>query len=754
MNIRTAQKLNFDLNKLSFFQVKHIVLGSTEQIYTLYQMLELLPMAVIEFDLNGNCTYLNKRWSLLSGKSIQESLGSGWVQSIYSKDRELFFDNWNKLIKDNLLFELDFRLLGLEDTIHHLKIETIALQSYDGEVVKYLCVLENMTNQYLAYEKLATKTKKLNEFFELSTDIFCICDLNARFLILNTSFYKIFGFNENEVINRSFFDFIHPKDLLEFSQEIEKLKHGHSSFNFEFRVRSRDGKFKLMVWNASSDPSTNKIFLTIRDVSEIRKQEILIKQVMDALNRSAIVVISDKSGNVIEVNAKFEEMTGYSKSELLQNNHNIISSNIDPEENIAPIWETIQAGKVWSGEIRKKTKNGKYYVAQNVISPLFNIEGQIDRFLAIKFDITKTKESERLLENTERVGKVGSWKWDLLSDKFQFSKQFLKNFKVDKNSEEVTREYLRQLIHPDDQFEIQNLFNDFLINKKNQKFRFRIIVNSKTYWLSSTREALLNNLGQINAICGTCQDISELVEAEEKSFLEHSIALRNSRLATLGEMSAGIAHEINNPLMIIKGMLSSFKKTIQNDQKINSKLKSCETALKRIEDIANGLKKFSKLEESSDFQLNNLSTIIRDSFLFFNEILKNHQIKLILSLSTNASIQCSVLDMEQVLLNLINNSIYFINLDISKSEKWIRVNLFEEKNELILQVVDSGAGIPKELEQKLFQPFFTTKKIGEGAGLGLSIIQGILTNHNATIKVNNNFKNTCFEVKFSKFTNH
>jgi C4-dicarboxylate-specific signal transduction histidine kinase len=78
----------------------------------------------------------------------------------------------------------------------------------------------------------------------------------------------------------------------------------------------------------------------------------------------------------------------------------------------------------------------------------------------------------------------------------------------------------------------------------------------------------------------------------------------------------------------------------------------------------------------------------------------------------------------------------------------MKVNLFEENNQVVIQLIDSGSGISTDIEQKLFEPFFTTKVVGEGTGLGLSISKGILDEHKASIKLNRTFKNTCFEIRF------
>ena len=108
---------------------------------------------------------------------------------------------------------------------------------------------------------------------------------------------------------------------------------------------------------------------------------------------------------------------------------------------------------------------------------------------------------------------------------------------------------------------------------------------------------------------------------------------------------------------------------------------------------------------------------------------------------------CNEIEIEQVLVNLVNNGIDAVE---TKEERWIKIEIQESENEIILRVQDSGPGIPSAVAEKLFQPFFTTKPVGEGTGLGLSIIKGILDEHKAKIQLLKDHPNTCFQITFNK----
>ena len=223
--------------------------------------------------------------------------------------------------------------------------------------------------------------------------------------------------------------------------------------------------------------------------------------------------------------------------------------------------------------------------------------------------------------------------------------------------------------------------------------------------------------------------------------------VNTSRLASLGEISAGIAHEINNPLAIIEGSIHLLTKFSNEPEKFASKIESINKSCLRISTIVNGLKKFSRSGDKVNFKSHSLSEIVKESMLLTEVKSKRHDTTITYECDINTHILCNEIEIEQVLINLINNSIDAVK---NNADKWIKVSIFEEDKFLVLRVMDAGPGIPYAIQEKLFNPFFTTKIVGEGTGLGLSISKGILDEHLATITVVPNIQNTCFEIRFQK----
>lgn len=199
-----------------------------------------------------------------------------------------------------------------------------------------------------------------------------------------------------------------------------------------------------------------------------------------------------------------------------------------------------------------------------------------------------------------------------------------------------------------------------------------------------------------------------------------------SRLSSLGEMAAGIGHEINNPLTIISGRLEILKKLVGSPDFISNKesiVKSIETiqrSSQRISVIIKGLRNFARNGEQDPLQNVKLDEIIEDIKSLISEKLKVSGVSLKFDIALGLEINCRRVQIEQVIINLLNNSVDALS---ENQNKWIQLKAFEESDMVIIEVMDSGLGIEKQLRDKLMQPFFTTKEVGKGTWSGPSLVE-------------------------------
>ena len=610
-----------------------------------------------------------------------------------------------------------------------------------GEVSKLQGTIQDVTT-------LVSLSKELNSFFNVSLELLCIAGFDGKFKKINPAFCDLLQFSEDELKQSKFIDFIHPEDVQSTLHEMKKLSEGIPTIRFENRYRCKDGTYKILSWASRPDQKSELIYAAARDVTEIRNKEREFTQLINAIDKSAIVAITDEKGRIQSVNENFCQISGYSQEELIGQDHRIINSGAHSKDFFKSLWTTLLDGKVWSGEIENKAKDGHSYFVQTVITPLTDVEGKIKKMIAIRFDKTKQKESERLLEEAERVARIGSWSLQSDSEEFIFSKQFFKLFDISRQQHMASFSEIKSYLFDEDRQLWERRLAECAKDFKNFNIRVRRYKEDNfLQWFEVRGEPWFDTKNNLRGFRGTFQDITELVEAEERIKHERAKALQSAKLASLGEMSAGIAHEINNPLAIISGMMWILPSLMNDPAQFEKKIATTNRAIERISKIVGGLKKFSRSYEKSDKKLHSLADVIKESLNLVGTKSARHSTPLEVQLNSDALISCDEIEIEQVLVNLINNGIDAVK---NLNERWIKLELSDSSDEVILRITDSGFGIPLDVQAKLFQPFFTTKAVGEGTGLGLSIVKGILEDHKATIEVLNDQPRTCFEIKFPR----
>ena len=241
---------------------------------------------------------------------------------------------------------------------------------------------------------------------------------------------------------------------------------------------------------------------------------------------------------------------------------------------------------------------------------------------------------------------------------------------------------------------------------------------------------------------------SKLILINAELELERVKSIHNCKLASLGEMSAGIAHEINNPLAIIQGISSSLiikvKGNAISQESIILHLEKIANTTNRISKIIKGLRSISRNAQEDPFELVSVKDITNDVLSLCEQKIKNAQINLMVKIPEDEIFfECSNTQISQVLLNLIGNAQDAI-VDIES--KWIilEFKLINNQSFVECSVTDCGNGISKDIVEKLMQPFFTTKAAGKGTGLGLSISLGIIKAHNGNFYFDESSKNTRF----------
>lgn len=220
-----------------------------------------------------------------------------------------------------------------------------------------------------------------------------------------------------------------------------------------------------------------------------------------------------------------------------------------------------------------------------------------------------------------------------------------------------------------------------------------------------------------------------------------------AKLASIGELAATVAHEINNPLAVMSMILPTLEAADLSPDKRKDRVEKMRKAWKRIERISSSLRRFSRLQERAEPELRDMREILSESAVFLEAKAHKHNVELSVQVSRDCHLLCDPVEIEQVIINLVGNAIDAVK---DKSEKWVRVTCEVKGDQLQMHVIDSGTGIPGDIRDRLFDPFFTTKPKGEGTGLGLPVVRQIVERHGGTVKVLPDHPNTAFLVTFPR----
>lgn len=246
----------------------------------------------------------------------------------------------------------------------------------------------------------------------------------------------------------------------------------------------------------------------------------------------------------------------------------------------------------------------------------------------------------------------------------------------------------------------------------------------------------------------------ELKKSQQTIIEQQQALVSAAKLSSLGEMAGGIAHEINTPLAIISLKVDQMHKYLKEGshapQSLQDSLGIIKKTTNRIANTINGLRTFARDGRDAVVSIIKVSAVVDDTLGLCQEKFKNNGIDLILKKNSTYENCCFYgrpIEISQVLLNLMNNAFDAV---VDLDQKWVKIEASEKENMIEISVTDSGGGIALDIQEKMMQPFFTTKEIGKGTGLGLSISKGIVDAHNGKLFLDRDCKNTKFILLLPK----
>lgn len=550
----------------------------------------------------------------------------------------------------------------------------------------------------------------------------------------------IIEYSENNTFNRT-------KDHI--SKSVQKLQNSYYKFTDKKELFSHILKETLMLTNSHWSL-----------LGEVKAKKDESHEIIFYHSESSHDDISLQQSDMNEVLKIFEPVLQDGRVLTVRKNKTVfrkLSTTETPDESVTflaiPLyWEDHIIGVLGIANKNEgyKEKNYRHWkslydaISQLIISyNLFHNDQKLEN---------EIKDHIILLEQSQEVAKIGGWTMDLETQSVYWSRQLYNILGCDASVFKPSAHSFSAFIEPNS----VSILNNCILNLTNKLEPFDKVFQVDSNfgddrWVRILGHPFDDN-GKVQKVVGALQEVSELKSKEKEIEAHKAKIISNSKMASLGEMAGGIAHEINNPLTVIQGnakqLVIALDKGTLNDELIRKVVEKITNTTQRIAKIIKGLKAFARDGGGDPFTDCSLKMIIEDTLSFCEARLRNHNVKLTISdVNDDLKVRCRPVQISQVLLNLIHNSEDEVR---TKESPWINLDIQQDQDWTILRVTDSGTGIPPDIADKIMQPFFTTKETGKGTGLGLSIITGIIKSHEGIFYLDRESKNTSFVVKLPK----
>jgi PAS domain S-box-containing protein len=272
------------------------------------------------------------------------------------------------------------------------------------------------------------------------------------------------------------------------------------------------------------------------------------------------------------------------------------------------------------------------------------------------------------------------------------------------------------------------------------------------YWVFTTIVPFMTPKGRPFKYVAIRVDITDFKQMQEMSEHQRAALMHSEKMASVGELAAGIAHELGNPLATIRGRMEFLEMQLQagkaSQDDTYKTLQTVRQLCDRMAGIIRGMKSLSRDGANDPFQKIAVGRLINDVLGFAWEGFERHGIKVQpLEVDDSLEVWCQETQIGQVIVNLVSNSKDAI-LDLP--EKWIRIEAIDRDPFVEIAVTDSGHGISKTVHDEIMKPFFTTKAMGKGSGLGLSISRTIVESHGGTLRLDTECPHTRFVIRLPK----
>jgi PAS domain S-box-containing protein len=448
------------------------------------------------------------------------------------------------------------------------------------------------------------------------------------------------------------------------------------------------------------------------------------------------ILITDCTGTILWVNPAFTVLTGFSAQEALGNTPRLLKSHKHDAAFYRAFWSTISSGNTWRGEFVNRRKDGSILHTEQTVTPLLSARDEITHFIGIMQDITEQKNAEEQIRDQARLLDLAQDAIIVrdLEDRVLYWNQGAERL-YGWTAQAAVRRPIQEVVYHD--LQAFDTAKRELVQNGEWSGELRQVTRDEREVVVHSRWNLVRDeRGNAKSILVINTDVTATKKLETQFF--HA-----QRLDSIGTLASGIAHDLNNvlaPIMMVAQMLRS---TAADDETARM-VDTIATSAKRGADIVRQVLTFARGAEGDKVSLQ-LGHLVKETVKLMRETFPK-TIDIAARVPSDLwTVNGDATQLDQLLLNLCVNARDAMpgggRLEITAENAVLDENFAsmvphaQTGPHVILRVRDTGTGIPKSIIDKIFDPFFTTKTVGEGTGLGLATVIGIVKGHGGFITV-------------------
>ncbi|MBK8903565.1 MAG: PAS domain S-box protein [Anaerolineaceae bacterium] len=670
---------------------------------------------------------------------------ASWVDKIHPDDRAWVRQAVRSAIQEQRNLSIEYRFRQKDGVYRWMMDRSVLALNDQGELEKVVGVFLDVHERKQTEEALRLSEERFRRAIEYAPVPVIIHAEDGEVLAVSQTWLDISGYTLADIPTvAAWTELAYGPDQAKVMAGIAQIYGMDRRMDEgEFTITCKDGSQR--IWDFSSTPlgffpdgRRGAISIAV-DVTERRRAEKQLHLLSSALNAAANgIVITDITGAVEWINPAFTELTGYSLEEAQgKNPRELVKSGKHPSPFFASMWQTILAGNIWRSELINRRKDGTLYNEEEAITPVWDENGRMTHFIAIKQDITARKEAER--EREQLLEQVRA-QAEQMEQIMQSVPEGI--FLLDAEGQILVanphaEEHLILLANAavgDTLTELGGVPLSFLLTPPTSGNWHEIRAHGQIYELVA-QPVKSGPVSQGWAVV--------LRQVTEQKRMEQQFQ-RQERLAAIGHLAAGIAHDFNNLMAVILLHAQLIERSPRLLKKERQQLAVIGQQAKRASRLIEQILDFSRRAVFERRPLD-LLVILKEEIQLLKRTLPE-SVEIELAAEADAYIVLAdITRMQQTIMNLAVNArdampeggrlTFELEHLLIYSPNLLPLPTMQPGNWVRFSVIDSGTGIDPALLDHIFEPFVTTKAPGKGTGLGLSQVHGIVAQHEGFITV-------------------